>query len=533
MAALDVDTLLNVELVDCQFAEPARYFVTLQATLPGVTDPAVERTEISAASDRPVFTSSSFEFRLPVGLALDPGAPSGELLLRAVVPEVDNSAEAEQPPKATPRVVGSAFVPLAEAVLAVQQSEDREVMRELPLAASDGGASPGTLQVRLRLSPAPGAQRILPPAAETRQQAAGIRSDAVSTDVELAHKQALIDRLLDDVDKRANAVTRCGQEIMELRALNRHLEQELQAQRQASAERERAMERLAGDAANVANIDLPELQRRHRMLAAAYRSDRRRVEQLQALNSQYATSLATQEQLQSAYATLKEAHKQQAGQMLRLQDEARKVGKYRATLKQQEQIIDRLEQLMARAVSDAKLAKAQAPEIIALKGQLAQAQEELGKHRDMPSSVTEEQVKLLMRAEKSERRAAAVEEEMTEMARRSAREIAALKLKLAEKEAQLMGGFGSSANLVLGELPGGAEGGGDDFGLGGFGGGGLGGSAAPSRDVSVRSLRLPPRAPASARRLSPRLDPLASAEAGGGGGDGGGGGGAAPAPAAA
>ena len=115
------------------------------------------------------------------------------------------------------------------------------------------------------------------------------------------------------------------------------------------------------------------------------------------------------------------------------------------------------------------------------------------------------------------------------MARRSAREIAALKLKLAEKEAQLMGGFGSSANLVLGELPGGVDGGGDDFGLGGVGGG-LGGSAAPSRDVSVRSLRLPPRAPTSARRLSPRLDPLASAEAGGGGG---GGGAAAAAPPAA
>ena len=40
---------------------------------------------------------------------------------------------------------------------------------------------------------------------------------------------------------------------------------------------------------------------------------------MQALNQQYATSLSTQEQLQSAYATLKEAHKQQASQMPRLQ----------------------------------------------------------------------------------------------------------------------------------------------------------------------------------------------------------------------
>ena len=178
--------------------------------------------------------------------------------------------------------------------------------------------------------------------------------------VELAHKQALIDRLLDDVDKRANAVARCGQEIMELRALNKHQEQELQAQCAAAVGRERAIERLADDAANVDNIDMAELQRRHRLLAAAYRADRKRIEQLQALNQQYATSLSTQEQLQSAYATLKEAHKQQAAQMLRLQDEAKKVAKYRHTARQQEQIITRLEQLMQASLKDAKGARAQA-----------------------------------------------------------------------------------------------------------------------------------------------------------------------------
>ena len=51
-------------------------------------------------------------------------------------------------------------------------------------------------------------------------------------------------------------------------------------------------------------------------------------------------------------------------------------------------------------------------------------------------AVTEEQVKLLMRAERAERRASAIEEEMTEAARQNAREIANLKLKLAEKEAR-------------------------------------------------------------------------------------------------
>lgn len=78
-----------------------------------------------------------------------------------------------------------------------------------------------------------------------------------------------------------------------------------------------------------------------------------------------------------------------------------------------------------------------------------------------------------------------------------------------------MGGFGSSANLVLGELP---DGGGSQPPTpsvrGGLGGslGGLGGSQRDS--PSGRSVRLPPRHPSrgglggSSGRLSPRLDPL-------------------------
>ena len=49
--------------------------------------------------------------------------------------------------------------------------------------------------------------------------------------------------------------------------------------------------------------------------------------------------------------------------MLRLQEEARKVGKYRHTAKQQEQIITRMEQLMAASLRDARGAKARAGEL--------------------------------------------------------------------------------------------------------------------------------------------------------------------------
>lgn len=64
----------------------------------------------------------------------------------------------------------------------------------------------------------------------------------------------------------------------------------------------------------------------------------------------------------------------------------------------------------------------------------------------------EEHVKLLMRAEKAERRAAALQQAMEEGTREHAKEVAALRMRLAEAEARSAGGFGAPANLVLGEL---------------------------------------------------------------------------------
>ena len=73
-------------------------------------------------------------------------------------------------------------------------------------------------------------------------------------------------------------------------------------------------------------------------------------------------ALGTQEQLAKSYAQLKQAHKAQGEQMQRLQEEARKVDKYRQTAKQQDAIIQRLEGLLAAALKDSKRLKMLEPE---------------------------------------------------------------------------------------------------------------------------------------------------------------------------
>ena len=295
---------------------------------------------------------------------------------------------------------------------------------------------------------------------------------------ELMQRQAEVDRLAD--------AARSREELMEQRQLNQVLHAELQTLRQTMEARERVVEQISSDAAHVdtSNIDLPELQRRHRMLGAAYRSDRRRMDQLGHQVAQLQAALGTQEQLQAAYAQLKEAH------ALAVAADATAAGGG----EQGGAVPPHGEAAGARSRSstttqplrDAKKAKGFEPQPESLKG-CSRWRVGAAKRRPVLPAVTEEQVKLLMRAERAERRASAIEEEMTEAARQNAREIANLKLKLAEKEAQLMGGFGSSANLVLGELP------------------GLGNSDEPRRDRGG----LPPRHPSGgARRQSPRLDPL-------------------------
>ena len=53
--------------------------------------------------------------------------------------------------------------------------------------------------------------------------------------------------------------------------------------------------------------------------------------------------------------------------MQRLQEEAKKVQKYRQTAKQQEAIIQRLEALLAAALKDAKRVKTVEPQLAALR----------------------------------------------------------------------------------------------------------------------------------------------------------------------
>ena len=295
----------------------------------------------------PVFKTRMFNFSLPADVDL---TQNYELQLTAVamVEEDEGEEGAEKKPK--PKEIGHGTLPLAG-----ELQDKNEVTRPVVFYAE--GATTGSLDVTLRLTqmaaelPSTSTTEPLPGKAATSAAFApraarpkankpppiptGGDGGPSNAGVELAHQQALVERLLDDVQQRTAAVAKAGEELMALRGVNKRLESDLTALRAHVDERERYMEQLAAETTNVENIDMPQLQSRHRMLGAAYRKDRRDKEQLVAQVAQLTAALGTQEQLAGSYARLKEAHREQGQQMQRLQEEAKKVAKYRQTAKQQ------------------------------------------------------------------------------------------------------------------------------------------------------------------------------------------------------
>ena len=207
-------------------------------------------------------------------------------------------------------------------------------------------------------------------------------------------------------------------------------------------------------------------------IAARYAAEKRRnTELIHRLKAMHEATVGA-EHLKARHQELQEAHAFLSKSSMKWEREAKKVMKCKETIAMQEGIIARLETVLEQAVVDQRrLAEAEHvagrlqdanellkggadwEELDALREENTAlrraAKERETDQRDMQS----DRVALTLRLEKAEAAAIASNNEMLEVSRRCAREIAALRSKLAEKDAQLMGGFGSVANLVLEELP--------------------------------------------------------------------------------
>ena len=162
---------------------------------------------------------------------------------------------------------------------------------------------------------------------------------------------------------------------------------------------------------------------------------------------------------------LQEAHALQSKQIAHFEKENARVDQYKSAVKTQEMIISRLERMLqANLGVKEKLAKTEKElqekmeENERIKDEARHNELEVARAEVMTlhGSKTEYETKLVqaekmqlamtMRAEKAEVRAMAARNELIDATKRFAHEISTLKARLAEKDAQLLGGVGPLAN---------------------------------------------------------------------------------------
>ena len=167
-------------------------------------------------------------------------------------------------------------------------------------------------------------------------------NDAVS-------KQLLVDRLLEEVDRRSHAIQECGDEIVELRERNKHLEEENARLHEQLDDRVKGLDTDAGiDDIDVAGMNAAEAKQRLVLVARRYRSEKARNDEImKRLQAVHAQTLKKRAMLRR-YGELERAHQAQAKFILKLQNDISKVEACKSTVKMQERVIEKLERVLKK-----------------------------------------------------------------------------------------------------------------------------------------------------------------------------------------
>lgn len=215
-----------------------------------------------------------------------------------------------------------------------------------------------------------------------------------------------------------------------------------------------------------------ELYGKTRQVMAMHGVEKRKTAELvHQLQKLHADAIESHE-IAESFARLQVAHVEQSKQLGELERENAQVHQYRETVESQEKVIGHLEKLLSECVGIQKRMAATEDDNRRLQGEVERLMELRGdeeirelkaevsageKARDVQTTsqkdLEQKLVAATIRAEKADTKAIIARNEMIEMAKRHAQEVAGLKARIAEKDAQLMGGFGSLANLSLGEMP--------------------------------------------------------------------------------
>ncbi|CAK88568.1 unnamed protein product (macronuclear) [Paramecium tetraurelia] len=289
---------------------------------------------------------------------------------------------------------------------------------------------------------------------------------------ELSQKQEMIHRLMKEVDDKTESLKITGTEIVDLRRQVKLLQSENSILRKRLAHEE-SLEIQSIITKEIAVMSMEELRQKIIKVAQAYRNERVRNEEFEKALKTAQKDIASARQLEVELESLQRVHQENAKKMLVMQQEIQKVGVYKEAVKKQETVISKLEKLMETSLKDAQKARQAQLEVEQLKSEnlnlqkqlkgivygedigelerykqecqrlekiVANMKEELRNKRPVSNSGADweqDKMELEVKLHKANARIEALQDEMTYNAKNYAKEIAQLKLIIAEKQALL------------------------------------------------------------------------------------------------
>jgi DNA repair exonuclease SbcCD ATPase subunit len=294
---------------------------------------------------------------------------------------------------------------------------------------------------------------------------------------ELTQKQEIIHRMMKEVDDKTESLKLTGAEIVELRKQIKLLQNENQIlRRRLGQEEQMQIESLVTQ--EIHKMSLPELKSKIIKLAQAYRGERLRNEEFEKALRQAQNEIANARKLANDLEQLQKIHEEDSEKYLNLQKETQKIGLYRETIKKQEEVITKMEGLLKKTMYENERQKDSLLELEQLRTEnlklqkeikdfvvnstpgvlgrgnielekskkeinrlqtiIKELQNDLNNKRPISAEKKELQNEILeleVKYQKANARISSLQKELESSAKNYAKEIAALKLILAEKEA--------------------------------------------------------------------------------------------------
>jgi len=294
---------------------------------------------------------------------------------------------------------------------------------------------------------------------------------------ELTQKQEIIHRMMKEVDDKTESLKLTGAEIVDLRKQIKLLQNENQILRKRLGQEEQMqIESLVTQ--EIHKMSLPELKSKIIKLSQAYRGERLRNEEFEKALRQAQNEIANARKLANDLEQLQKVHEEDSEKYLNLQRETQKIGLYRETIKKQEEVILKMEGLLKKTMNEKERQKNSLLELEQLRTENLKLQKEikdfvvnstpgvlgrgnielekskkevarlqtivnelqndLNNKRPISAEKKELQNEILeleVKYQKANARISSLQKELETSAKNYAKEIAALKLILAEKEA--------------------------------------------------------------------------------------------------